>query len=58
MTDTLLLRLPKKTKEKLRNTAKQRGFTLNALAIQIFWEYFENEKNMVGGEKDETIQIS
>lgn len=44
MKTQLLLRPPDELKELLRSTAKQRGQTMNQLALQILWEWANRQK--------------
>lgn len=39
----ILIRAPKKLKELLRELAEQKGITLNALILQILWEWVERK---------------
>lgn len=45
------LSIPKTLYEKLKDEAEYQGKTLNALCLEIFWEYFEESK------KDENTQF-
>lgn len=47
MIETITLRATKDLKEKLRTEAKKQGFTVNALVLQILWEWANSLK---GGE--------
>lgn len=38
-------RLPESLNEFLKNAAKRKGVTKNALVIEIFWEYFEKRSD-------------
>lgn len=40
----ILIRAPKELKEFLKNRAKKRGITLNALVLQILWEWVKSNK--------------
>lgn len=41
----ILIRAPQELKEKLQEYAKRKGWTLNALILQILWAWVrENEK--------------
>ena len=37
----MLIRLPDALKESLRKEARRRGVSLNALALQILWEWLD-----------------
>lgn len=39
----ILIRAPKELKEILQERAKRIGVTLNALILQILWEWVENK---------------
>lgn len=39
----ILIRAPKKLKELLRELAEQKGITLNALILQILWDWVERK---------------
>jgi len=38
----ILIRAPKELKDTLQKRAKQIGITLNALILQILWEWLKN----------------
>lgn len=44
MIETITLRATKDLKEKLRMEAKKQGFTVNALVLQILWEWANSLK--------------
>lgn len=44
MLSRFTLRIPKEISEYLKQEAKKRGLSRNALMIQILWDYLEFEK--------------
>lgn len=42
----ILIRTPEKLKVKLQFRAKGMGITLNALILQILWEWIENKEEL------------
>ena len=42
----ILIRTPEKLKVKLQTRAKGMGITLNALVLQILWEWLENKEEL------------
>lgn len=43
-TERFTLRMTKELKERLDESRKQRGMSLNALVVQILWEWQESRK--------------
>lgn len=41
----ILIRAPQALKDFLKEKAESMGITLNALILQILWEWVENKKN-------------
>lgn len=49
------LAIPTVLYEKIANKAKYQGKTINAVCLEIFWDYFENKVSDSGTGKEEVI---
>ena len=43
MQNIMTIRPPEKLKEWLKKEAKEQGFTVNGLVLNILWDYFKKE---------------
>lgn len=43
MAKIMTVRPPDNLREKLRDTARERGYTLNQLILQILWEWVKDQ---------------
>ena len=51
MSKIMTVRPPENLKEDLKKIAKQKGYTVNQLVLQILWDWLEFKKT--GGKEDE-----
>lgn len=54
MGKTMTVRPPAELKVKLHDKAERMGITVNALVLQIIWQYFDEEEDK-DNEKRETL---
>lgn len=54
MQNIMPIRPPEKLKEWLKKEAKEQGFTVNGLILNILWDYYKKEENQILSERKRT----